>query len=73
MSPAAGQAQGPPGFGQLAGRSPILPQRVRRRIFERHFVGLVAKLLEIAHERFQPLGIAAVDRQDPSRTGLERA
>jgi len=60
-------------FGQLAAGAPVLAQRIWRRLVECHAIGLLAELLQIAHERFEAPRVAAIGGEHPSRTRVERA
>jgi hypothetical protein len=59
------------GFSQLAGRPAVLAQGVGRRVLERDSVSFVPKLLQIAHERAEPIRILTNCVQNAPRTRVE--
>jgi hypothetical protein len=49
----------------------IRAQRIWRRLFKGNAVGLVAQLLQVAHQRLQACDVAAVSIEYPPRPGVK--
>src|SRR5262245_53030132 len=60
-------------LGQLPTGSSVFAQSVGRWLLEGGPVGLVAQLLEVAHERLQSLHVTAVRREDAPRARVQGA
>lgn len=70
-SGAGRESQGPFRLSQLAVHATVLAQRVGRRFLEGQSIGLVAQLLQVAHQCFQSVYVVSVGIQHPPRARVQ--